>query len=442
MTTLYLDCFAGIAGDMTVAALLDLGASREKLESVLATLPVSGFRIKVSRVEQSGLDCCDFNVILDHDNHDHDMSYLHDGQMGYDYGEGDGHSREHVHGNEHDHDHACSYDYAYGHEFNHAHRGINDIVQIIDSSAATPRAKTIAKRIFEIIAQAESKAHGIPADQVRFHEVGALDSIVDIVAVAVCVDDLNVIECIVSPLSEGTGTVRTQHGVLPVPVPAVANIIEQHGLSMSIMSGVKGEFVTPTGAAIAAALRTEDRLPAVFKVKRTGLGAGKRTYECPSILRAMLIEPQEHGATDLLHPHLWKLETEVDDCPAEALGYLLERLYDAGAREAHFIPAFMKKNRPGYQIEILCDEAVIPELENVLFQNTTTIGVRRSPLWRTALPRECSVVETELGEVGVKRVVLPDGEVRSYPEHDAIARIARERGVSYQDVLRAVFRQL
>ena len=266
--TLYLECYSGISGDMTVAALLDLGADRSVLDRVLKSLKVSGFETKISRVVKSGIDACDFDV----ENHDHDMEYLH------------GHHHE---GRECNHAHGTGTAQDHHH---HEHRGIKEITYIIEHSAMTENAKKIALRIFEILAEAESKAHNVPVDQVHFHEVGAVDSIVDIVAAAVCMDSLqvDVTEVIVPVLCEGRGTVRCQHGILPIPVPAVANIVSANHLHLK-MTEVEGELVTPTGAAIVAAVKTKDKLPETFEIQKIGIGAGKRQYECPGILRAMII---------------------------------------------------------------------------------------------------------------------------------------------------------
>ncbi len=433
---LYMECTSGVSGDMTVGALLDLGASEEKLLAALESLPVDGFRVRISRVKKAGLDACDFTVLLDeaHENHDHDMAYLH--------GESQASGRAHVHvpaagDTLHDHDHDHDHD---GHA--HEHRTLPEIEGIIEAAAMTDRAKAIARRIFAVLAHAEAQAHGVPADRVHFHEVGAVDSIVDIVAAAVCLDDLDVDGVVADRLTEGRGTVRCQHGVLPVPVPAVVNIAAAHGLPLSI-ANVQGELVTPTGAAIVAAVRTAGELPERFVIRKTGIGAGKRSYELPSMLRIMLIEPTDRqaSAADASTPHggpyVWKLETEVDDCSGEALGYTMERLFAAGAREAHYVPVFMKKNRPAYQIQTLCAEEDIAALERVLFAETTTIGIRRTPMERTVLPRTIVQVETPWGAMRAKRVEMPDGGVRLYPEYGDVAQAAREHAVSYQEVYRA-----
>lgn len=269
---LYLECAAGISGDMTVAALLDAGASEKKLLDVLESVPVQGFRVEISRVRKSGLDACDFNVILDeaHENHDHDMAYLH--------GAG---AAEQAHEHAHTHSHS--------HSHSHEHRCLADVLTIINATSAAENAKAIARRIFEVLAHAEAKAHGEPVEAVHFHEVGAIDSIVDVLAIAVCVDDLGITDIAVTELAEGKGTVRCQHGVMPVPVPAVTNIAAAHNLPLHIID-VQGELVTPTGAAAAAALRTRSELPERFVIKRVGLGAGKRAYATSGILRALIIE--------------------------------------------------------------------------------------------------------------------------------------------------------
>lgn len=272
--TLYLECNSGISGDMTVGALLDLGADKQYLSEVLSTIKAEGFKIAYSRVKRAGLDCMDFDVILDeeHDGHDHDMDYLY------------GHLHE-----EHHHDHDHELEHHHEHHHHHEHRGMKEINQIIDSAALTDRAREIAKKIFNVLAEAESKAHGVPVEQVHFHEVGAIDSIVDIISIAVCMDNLDITEVIVPKLYEGQGTVRCQHGILPVPVPAVTNIVSEYKIGLEILD-INGELVTPTGAATVAALRTSDTLPKEFVIEKVGMGSGKRDYGLAGFLRAMIIK--------------------------------------------------------------------------------------------------------------------------------------------------------
>ena len=291
MKSLYLECNAGISGDMLVAALLDLGADKEALDKALQSIPAKGFEYKISRVSKAGVNCCDFDVILDeeHVNHDHDMAFLH--------GNDDAvvHSHEHEHHHDHDHEHEHSH-VPHEHHHHHEHRGLQEVIAIIDATDMSAAAKELALKIFDIIADAEAKAHAVEKNAVHFHEVGAIDSIVDIVAIAVCADSLGVENVIVPELCEGRGTVRCQHGVLPVPVPATANIMQRFGFNVHLLP-VQGEFVTPTGAAAAAALMTTDEVPQSFKILGIGLGAGKRQYERPSILRALLIEDKEKKKT-------------------------------------------------------------------------------------------------------------------------------------------------
>ena len=309
--TLYLECSAGISGDMSVAALLDLGADESALRAALASLPAKGFSIRTSRVKKSGLDACDFDVVLDaaHENHDHDMAYLygtpdqaaacehdhgHDHEEIHDHPGEPEHSHDHAHPHGHHDGHDRTHDNPHDHEHQHAynhheHRSLTDVFAVVDAADITPGARSVAHRVFDVLADAEAAAHGVPRDEVHFHEVGAIDSIVDVVAFAVCFDDLGIDEVVVRELCEGEGSVRCQHGIMPVPVPAVANIVSANGIPLRIVD-VQGELVTPTGAAIAAAVRTRADLPERFIIKRVGLGAGKRDYATSGVLRAMLIE--------------------------------------------------------------------------------------------------------------------------------------------------------
>ena len=296
--TLYLECSAGISGDMSVAALLDLGADESALRAALASMPAKGFSIRTSRVKKSGLDACDFDVVLDaaHENHDHDMAYLYGtpdqaAACEHDHGRDHEEARDHDYPGEPNRDHAHPHDHEHQHAHNHhhEHRSLTDVLAVVDAADITPGARAVAHRIFDVLADAEAAAHGVPRDEVHFHEVGAIDSIVDVVAFAVCFDDLGIDEVVVRELCEGEGSVRCQHGIMPVPVPAVANIVSASGIPLRIVD-VQGELVTPTGAAIAAAVRTRADLPERFIIKRVGLGAGKRDYATSGVLRAMLIE--------------------------------------------------------------------------------------------------------------------------------------------------------
>ena len=417
--TLYLECYSGISGDMTVAALLDLGADREVLKESLKSLPVGGFRTEITRVKKSGLDACDFSVILEQDNHDHDMEYLHGSEKSY-----AGHY-EHSHEVNHEHHHG----HTHSHEHPHEHRGMKEITEIIQKSEMTARAKKMAMRVFGILAQAESKAHGVPVEEVHFHEVGAVDSIVDIAAIAICMDNLDISNVIVPVLYEGTGFIRCQHGQIPVPVPAVTHIAETHKLKLKI-TDIQGELVTPTGAAVVAAFRTSDRLPEDFTMLKTGIGAGKRQYRCPGILRAMLIRE----TTDLqIKDIIWKLETDMDDCGGEMMGHVMNLLMANGAREVHYTPIYTKKNRPAYTLTVICKESEREKLENLIFSETTTIGIRRVEMERTILQREIQKKDTPVGTAIVKACTLPDGNIRYYPEYENVAELAERNQLSFRE---------
>lgn len=437
---LYLDCGSGISGDMFVAAMIDLGADPNTLQKALDSLPADGFFVEIGRVKKSGIDCCDFRVRLDDDceNHDHDMDYLY-GSLAPAAGSGCSCHEEpdreehHCHCHEEGHDGEAHHCCRQGKDHHHTHRGLAEILPMIDACDMTETAKELARKIFRIIGEAEAKAHGLPLDEVHFHEVGALDSIVDVVAAAVTFDSLHIKEVIVPKLTEGTGTVRCRHGVMPVPVPATVNIVSDYKIPMEL-TGAKGEYVTPTGAAIAAAISTSHQLPPSFVIKKAGLGAGKRAYTDRSgILRAFLIQGEENEGRD----KVVKLETDIDDCSGEVLGYVMKKLFKAGAKDVHYAPVFMKKNRPAWELTVICGEDKAEELEQIIFTETTTIGIREYPLMRSILNREEKEVETVYGKAAVKQVTFGD-MTRAYPEYDTVKKLAKKNKVPFMDVFDAV----
>lgn len=437
---LYLDCGSGISGDMFVAAMIDLGADPDALEKALDSLPADGFFVEISRVKKAGIDCCDFHVHLDADceNHDHDMGYLY-GNLTLAAGSGcscheeSDREEHHCHCHEEGHDGEAHHCCRQGKDHYHTHRGLAEILPMIDACDMTETAKALARKIFRIIGEAEAKAHDLPLDEVHFHEVGALDSIVDVVAAAVTFDSLHIKEVIVPKLTEGTGTVRCRHGVMPVPVPATVNIVSAYKIPMEL-TGAKGEYVTPTGAAIAAAISTSHQLPPSFVIKKAGLGAGKRAYTDRSgILRAFLIQGEENEERD----KVVKLETDIDDCSGEVLGYVMKKLFKAGAKDVHYAPIFMKKNRPAWELTVIGKEDQVEELEQIIFTETTTIGIREYPLMRSVLDREEKEVETVYGKASVKQVSL--GKMtRSYPEYETVKKLAKKSKVPFMDVFDAV----
>lgn len=480
--TLYLETSSGISGDMFVAAMIDLGADPETLERALNSIPADGFMVEISSVKKSGIACCDFNVILDaaHENHDHDMAYLygpapvssaapqeeahhchcHEEEEAHDCHCHEDEEAHHCHCHEDEEAHHChchedeeaphchcheeeeahhchchEEEPHHHHEHHHHGRHLAEIMGIIDATDMTDSAKALAGKMFHIVAEAESLAHHMPLEEVHFHEVGAIDSIVDIIAAAVTFDSLGITDVIIPCLTEGRGTVRCQHGVLPVPVPATMNIIEAYDMPLTIMEA-KGEYVTPTGAAIAAAICTTHQLPKAFRIVATGLGAGKRAYtERTNILRAYLIEgnAMEEGKDEIV-----KLETDIDDSTGEALGYTIDRLMQAGALDVHYSPVYMKKNRPAWELTVICKKSRMEELEDIIFKETTTIGIREFPsVMRSILRRNQKQVETPFGIAEVKEVALP-GERRFYPEYESVKAIAEKEHLPFAEVYHLV----
>lgn len=381
---LYLEGASGISGDMTVAALLDLGGSREKLDAVLNSLKLDRFHYEISRKSSYGIDGCDFDVQL------------------------------HEHGHNHEHQHC------------HEHRNLADVYAVIDRGEMSSRVRELAKRIFRIVAEAEAEAHNCPVEAVHFHEVGAIDSIVDIVATSVLIDDLDITECIITGLTEGTGLVRCRHGELPIPVPAVLNIARTHGIVLRSTAD-SGEMVTPTGIAIAAALRTRSKLPREYTVAKVGVGLGKRDFGRANILRAMLIE-------EISDPErIWILESNIDDSTGETLGYAMETLMAAGARDVHFLPCFMKKSRPAYLLRVIASEPLLPKIEAMIFETTTTIGLRKFPVERSCM--ECQAVNIALpfGTVRAKKCSW-NGVMRCYPEYESVKKLTEMSGIDFRTV--------
>ena len=421
---LYLECNSGISGDMTVGALLDLGADRHVLEHALESLGVGGYHLHYGRKNVCGLDSYDFDVHLEEDGHDHE------------------HPHDHPHPHAHEENHGHSYAHQHGDGHPHVHRNLFDIYQIIDRLESNDRVKELARRMFRIVAEAESKAHGLPVEQVHFHEVGAIDSIVDIISVAVCVDNLGVDDVVVSALAEGHGHVHCQHGVLPVPVPATANIASAYGLDLRFTDN-DGEMVTPTGAAIAAALRTRDSLPDSCRLLKIGMGAGNRVFRQANVLRAMLMETSHtdavtnDGEMALDGQSMWVMETNLDDCTGEILGFVMELLLEAGAVDVWYTPIYMKKNRPAYTLSVLCRREEREKLEEIILIHTTTIGIRQYPVARTVLARERVTVDTACGQADVKVCTYKDRKFY-YPEYEAVRRICRDTGrdfkAVYQDI--------
>ncbi|MBQ9931299.1 MAG: nickel pincer cofactor biosynthesis protein LarC [Firmicutes bacterium] len=413
---LYFDCFSGISGDMTLGALIGLGVDDEKLAAGLASLGLEGCELQVRKTEKYGISGYDVEVLTE-DNPS-------DGCAASSPCTGEPHHHHHHHGHD------------------HAHRSLADIRKIIQGSGLDQKVKNRALTIFETIGIAEAAVHNKPVDEVCFHEVGALDSIVDIVGTAICLELLNVDEIYCSPLHEGTGFVECQHGLLPIPVPAVSEILAGSQISL-IQEDIPVELVTPTGAGILRGSAARCGAMPPMTMEAVGWGFGKRETGRLNALRVVLGTLQEEeqtvfvaesGMAESVSPEdVWQLEANIDDESGEILGYTMERLFEAGALDVWYVPIYMKKNRPAVTLSLLCKEADRELMENIILAETTTLGVRGRQVYRKALEREQVTVETELGPVRVKTASFGPIQKAS-PEYEDCARIAREEGIPLADI--------
>ena len=384
---LYLEGACGISGDMLVAALVDLIGNTEKLDNILKSLSIKGFEYNIGQKSSYSIKGCDFDVRLEHHEHHHEEHY---------------------------------------HEHHHEHRHLSDVYEIIEQADLSAKAQELAKKIFFIVAEAEAKAHGCPIEEVHFHEVGAIDSIVDIISIAALLDEINIKNVIVKGLSEGEGFITCQHGQLPIPVPAVVNIAEKYAITLR-PTNTKGEMVTPTGIAAAAAIKTSDKLPSSYKIIKTGIGLGKRDFGHANFLRAMIIEDE------IAEDQIYIIETNIDDSTPEELGLAMEKLFRAGAADVHFEPCFMKKNRPAYILRIICQAKLVTQMEDIIFRHTSSIGLRKYPVERRCMEREIINIETSAGEVKVKKCFIDD-IVRYNPEYESVKEAAEKAGKTFREV--------
>lgn len=402
MRCLYIDAFSGISGDMTVGALLALGLPIEHLRQELARLDLGGYRISAARRMVNGIAATKFDVHLEEqgDHHPHDHG-------------GAGH---HHHG---------------GEEHHHGHRSFRDIRALVERSGLEARVQDTTLRIFGALAEAEGRVHDRPADEVTFHEVGAVDSIVDIVGAAIGLVHHGIERAHVGPLPSGSGIVRSQHGPLPVPPPATAELLR--GFDLRLGDG-SGELVTPTGAAIVAALARPLASPLPMRVHGVGYGAGTRTLaDRPNVLRLVLGEIEEGLERD----EMLLVETNIDDANPELFDYVMQRLFEAGARDVFLQPIQMKKNRPGTLLSALCEPADRDRMAEIVFAETTAIGVRFTSVGRLKLPREVVTVKTDYGAVRVKISRPPAGAPQVAPEYDDCVALARAARVPLRVVYQA-----
>jgi uncharacterized protein (TIGR00299 family) protein len=407
MKTLYFDCFSGISGDMTIGALLDLGVDLEYLKAELRKLPLEGYQVTASRVVRSNISAMKFNVVIKDD-------------PGHDHGHG-----------HHHHDHQ-----------GHRHRKASQILAMIRDSGLNAGTKRTATAIFTKLAISEGKVHHIAPEDVEFHEVGAVDSIVDTVGAAIGFDALGIEKFVCSPINVGGGFIHCQHGVYPVPAPATADLLRNATI---YSKHVSTELVTPTGAAILAAVVNEFSPLDGVAVETIGYGAGTKEFQdFPNCLRLLVCTDQKVAAQKHEAPAvdaIVVLEANIDDMTAQNFAYVCDRLLEEGALDVCTIPVQMKKGRPGHLLQVLAPPNRWEKLERLIFEETTTIGIRHYQAARSALEREIVRVETVHGPIAIKVSKLDGRVVNSTPEFEDCAKIAREKGIPLKEVQSLALRE-
>ena len=393
MKTLYFDCSSGISGNMVLGALTEIVGDENYLLENLKKLNVDGYKIEFSKKVKNGITGTYVDVIVDGKD---------------EYG--------HEHHIEHEHHH----------EHHHEHRNLYDVNSIIENSSLDDSVKNLAKRIFMRVALAESKVHNKPLEEVHFHEVGAIDSIVDIVGTSILINKINPDRVVSSVVNDGYGFIECAHGTIPVPVPATSEIFaNSHAKFRQI--DVETELVTPTGAAIISEIATEFSGMPAMKVEKIGWGAGYKELPIPNVLKVLI------GEEERLEEDFVVIETNIDDCAGEVLEYTSEKLFENGALDVFFTPIFMKKNRPAYQLTVCCKESDREKMEDIIFSETTTIGVRYRHENRTVLDREFVEIDTKYGKIKAKKVQR-NGQVFVYPEYENIKKIAEENNIPLKEL--------
>ena len=378
MKTLYFDCFAGASGDMILGAMVAAGVDPRVLEDQLSLLGVDGYQLEFVSVDRSGISAT--------------------------------HARVHT-------------------APEHAHRHLSQILKIIDDSRLSDSVKTRAAQIFTRLGEAEARVHNVPVEKIHFHEVGALDAIIDVVGACICFDLLDIERLACSALHVGSGTIDISHGRFPVPPPAVAELLKDAPI---YSTDIVGELVTPTGAAIITTVCREFGAIPRMKLQRTGYGAGTRVYEkFPNALRVLIGEDESRSGDSV---QLWMIETNVDDTSPQVFGHVMERALGLGALDCYLTPIQMKKNRPGVLLSILCRPADKESLTQMVFAETTTLGVRSYEVERRALDREVVRVETEYGPIEVKVARLNGRVITGTPEYEQVRQAALSANVPLRTV--------
>lgn len=427
MKILYYDCFCGISGDMNLAALIDLGVPKEYLIRELSKIHLdSEYEIKIEKSMKLGITGTRVDVKLN----DEFDNKIHVSEQALHI-----HTCEHTHhnGNEvqcHDGGDHSHEKYDHGHQ----HRNLKDIEKIINSSDLSDKVKKLSLDMFMKVAEAEAKVHGKSLYEVHFHEVGATDSIVDLVGAAICIDYLKVDKIIASPVQVGGGFVKCAHGIMPVPAPATTEILKNIPINTGI---VQFETTTPTGAAILAANVDVFTRNVDFSIKNVGYGIGHRDLEIPNVLRVYLGTAESCGRVE----EQYIFETNIDDMNPELYGYVEEKLFEAGALDVFKTPIFMKKGRPGTKLSVLTDKKTEKDVLDIIFKETTSIGVRKYTVEKIILNRDSLKVKTEYGDITVKRSYYKGKMVKYKPEYEECKAIAKEKNIPIEKVYEAVYKQ-
>jgi len=438
MRIAYLECFSGISGDMFLGALVDAGVRPQLLEDTVAALAV-GAKLQITRVIRSGISATKVDVWVDGEKDMPREEYWAKQDAAHT------HSHDHPHGHDHDHgnhEHAAgdgsSVETSAPHRHDHVHRGLKEIRKIISSASISESAKKTAISIFEALGAAEAKIHNAAVEEIHFHEVGSVDAIVDIVCAAVGAEALGVEEIICSSLNVGGGTVKCAHGNFPVPAPATVELLKDAPV---YSSGVQAELVTPTGAAIAKTLVRRFGSFPEMKIEKSGYGAGSRDFPGhPNVMRLVVGEAASTLAAKTSSEMITVLEANLDDLNPQVFGYVMDRLLEEGALDAFGMPVQMKKNRPGTLLTVLCKPEDASKLTQLIFTETTTLGVRRRAEVRQALARRWETVRTPWGEVRMK-IASMNGTVTNYaPEYEDCRRIAAEHHVPLKTVIQEAAR--
>ncbi|MGH4137589.1 nickel pincer cofactor biosynthesis protein LarC [Clostridium sp.] len=424
MKILYYDCFCGISGDMNLAALIDLGVPKEYLLEELSKINLnSEFEIKIKRSEKLGIIGTRVDVILK--DRLEDKAHISPQDL---------HEHNHEH-NHHNGDEAQHHDEnSHSHVHNHHHRNLKDIEGIINSSDLSDKVKKLSLDMFMKVAMAEAKVHGKTLYEVHFHEVGAIDSIVDMVGAAICLDYLNVDKIIASKVQVGGGFVKCAHGLMPVPAPATVEILKNIPINAGI---VQFETTTPTGAAILATNVEEFTQNIEFSIKKIAYGIGHRDLEIPNVLRVYLGEKESSEKVE----EQYILETNIDDMNPELYEYVEEKLFEAGALDVFKTPIYMKKGRPGIKLSVLTNEKVEKDALDIIFEETTSIGVRKYIVGKIMLNRDFSKVKTQYGDITIKKSYYKGNLLKYKPEYEECKTIAKEKNISIDKVYKAVYKQ-